>query len=213
MAEELSGRFDRGLVLKKPGLARSRYDYVLRHPPKPARPECWEKAGEIFRRTRNGCGFQQIWMCLGAELDCRISRKTILKLMREAGIVCKILRKRFRPNSSYKGHIGETARNIINRNFQTSLPWRKMGTDVTKFTQPWGRLISFKFMISAQKKSWLGPFQDMPTGNNKNACLKIYCRNCLREYIRYFMVIWDGNINCVLGWTSCRKWNCAKYVP
>lgn len=61
----------------------------------------------------------------------------VLKLMREARLVCKIRRKRFSPYNSFKGYIGEIAKNVINRDFRTTLPWQKKGTDVMEFTQSW----------------------------------------------------------------------------
>lgn len=94
-----------------------------------------------------------------------------------------------------------------------SLPWQKMGTDVTKFTQPCGKAYFAPMMISVRKKSSFGPFQDMLIGNSKSACLKIYYRNCLREHTRYFIVIWDGNISSMFGWTSCRKMELCKVCP
>lgn len=41
--------------------------------------------------------------------------------------------------SSYKGVVGETLENVTGRDFSAAAPWLKMGTDVTKFKQPWGK--------------------------------------------------------------------------
>ena len=41
--------------------------------------------------------------------------------------------------NSYRGVVGETFENIVGRDFSADGPWRKMGTDVTEFKQPWGK--------------------------------------------------------------------------
>lgn len=135
----LSGRHNLEMLLRKVGLARSSYYYTRSHPPKPTRPELWEAAREIFSRTSNGCGHRQVMMCLRAELGIQISKKTVLKMMREACLRCTIRRKRIAAYSSYAGVVGKLARNIINREFTAERPWQKLGTDVTEFSQPWGK--------------------------------------------------------------------------
>ena len=139
IVDELSGQYDIKLLLKKLGLARSSYYYVRKHPPKPTRPELWENAKEIFARTSNGCGHRQILMCLRAEVGCCISKKTVLKMMREIGLVCQIRRKKYSHYNSYRGKVGKIARNVINRDFHAQQPWQKMGTDVTEFAGSWGK--------------------------------------------------------------------------
>ena len=95
---------------------------------------------EIFSRTANGCGHRQIAMCLRAELGARIADKTVLKMMRELGIRCGIRRETdYHRYNSYRGVVGETFENVIGRDFSADGPWRKMGTDVTEFKQPWGK--------------------------------------------------------------------------
>lgn len=138
-AKELSGHYALPLVLQKLKLARSSYYYALRHPPKPTRPELWAQASEIFHRTKNGCGHRQVLMCLRTEVDCRISKKTVLKLMKQAGLVCQIRRKKCARYNSYRGQVGKVAKNVIKRDFNAQLPWQKLGTDVTEFAQPWGK--------------------------------------------------------------------------
>lgn len=139
IVDELSGQYDFKVILNLLNLSRSSYYYARKHPPKPTRPELWEKAKKIFARTPNGCGHRQILMCLKAEEGCCISKKTVLKLMREVGLCCQIRRKKNTSYSSYRGHVGKIARNVIKRDFQAQQPWQKMGTDVTEFTQPWGK--------------------------------------------------------------------------
>ena len=58
-------------------------------------------------------------------------------MMREMGIRCGIRRETDRHrHNSYRGVVGEAFGNAIGRDFAADGPWRKMGTDVTKFRQP-----------------------------------------------------------------------------
>jgi putative transposase len=59
-----------------------------------------------------------------------INHKTISKLMRELGLKSLIRVKRYK---SYKGQIGLTAPNILQRNFKTVKPNKKWATDITEF--------------------------------------------------------------------------------
>ena len=127
-------------LLECSGLSRSTYYYALAHPVKPTRPELHYAVAEIFSRTTNGCGRRQVAMCLRAELGVRIADKTVLKIMREMGIYCRIRRETDCPRySSYKGVVGKTFENVIGRDFAADGPWKKMGTDVTEFKQSWGK--------------------------------------------------------------------------
>ena len=121
-------------------LRRSTYHYALAHPAGPTRPELRGAVAEIFSRTANGCGHRQVAMCLRAELGERIADKTVLKMMRGMGVRCGIRRETdYHRYNSYRGVVGETFGNAIGRDFSADGPWRKLGTDVTEFKQPWGK--------------------------------------------------------------------------
>ncbi len=140
MVASLSGPHRLDDLLKCAGLPRSTYYYALSHPKRPTRPELREDVAEIFSRTPNGCGHRQIAMGLRAERGAVIADKTVLKMMREMGIRCGIRRETdYHRYNSYKGVVGETFENVIGRDFSADGPWRKMGTDVTEFKQPWGK--------------------------------------------------------------------------
>lgn len=85
---------------------------------------------EAFARTPNGMGYRQVAMALRAERGLSISGKTVLKLMREEGLRCRIRRKRY---DSYRGERGEAAGNILDRDFAAEAPMTKLATDVTEF--------------------------------------------------------------------------------
>ena len=85
---------------------------------------------EAFFRTPNGMGYRQITLVLKNEQGLALSGKTVLKLMREEGLRCKIRQKRY---NSYKGEVGKVADNILNRDFHAKRPMEKLVTDVTEF--------------------------------------------------------------------------------
>lgn len=91
---------------------------------------------EAFARTPNGMGYRQVAMALRAEQGLSISGKTVLKLMREEGLRCRIRRKRY---DSYKGRQGKLARNVLNRDFAAGAPMKKLVTDVTEFKVAGGK--------------------------------------------------------------------------
>ncbi len=123
-------------MLEKLDLKRSTYYYNLSH----SRVDCYADVRplihEAFLRTPNGMGYRQIALILRNEQGLCISGKTVLRLMREEGLSCKIRRKRY---NSYKGEQGKAALNILNRDFSSAEPMRKLVTDVTEFSQPWGK--------------------------------------------------------------------------
>lgn len=79
-------------------------------------------------------------MCLRAELGARVADKTVLKMMGEMGLSCAIRRPRAaRAYSSYRGESGGGFEDLLRRDFEADAPFRKAGTDVTEFRQPWGK--------------------------------------------------------------------------
>ena len=124
------------LVLEKLDLRRSTYFYLASHPKADAYADVRPLIKEVFSRTPNGMGYRQVRMALRAEQGLCISGKTVLRLMREEGCVCKIRRKRY---NSYKGEVGKVAGNVLNREFAADAPMTKLVTDVTEFTVAGGK--------------------------------------------------------------------------
>lgn len=61
-----------------------------------------------------------------------VSKKTVLKLMRGLGLQSPVRRRR--RYNSFRGEVGKTAENLLNRQFQTETKHTKWATDVTEFT-------------------------------------------------------------------------------
>lgn len=59
-----------------------------------------------------------------------INHKTVLRLMRQLGLYCRVRMKRY---SSYRGEIGQTAPDLMQRDFYAEKLNEKWVTDVTEF--------------------------------------------------------------------------------
>ena len=123
-------------MLEKLDLKRSTYYYNLSHPKPDRYADVRPLVREAFSRTANGMGYRQVALVLRNEQGLRISGKTVLRIMREEGLRCRIRRRGY---SSYKGDRGKVARNVLDRDFSSDAPMRKLVTDVTEFAQPWGK--------------------------------------------------------------------------
>lgn len=85
---------------------------------------------EIYAENRGRYGYRRITQ----ELHNRgyvINHKTVQRLMKQLGIVCRVRMKKYR---SYKGEEGKIASNLLERNFEATLPNQKWVTDVTEFS-------------------------------------------------------------------------------
>jgi transposase InsO family protein len=85
---------------------------------------------EIFHQNKGRYGYRRITL----ELRNRgviLNHKTVSKLMKSLGLVCKVRMKKYR---SYKGEIGRIAPNILKRDFKAVKPNQKWATDVTEFS-------------------------------------------------------------------------------
>ncbi|MEA4853885.1 MAG: IS3 family transposase [Christensenella sp.] len=59
-----------------------------------------------------------------------MNHKTVQRLMRELGLICRVRMKKYK---SYKGEIGKTSPNLLERNFEAEKPNQKWVADVTEF--------------------------------------------------------------------------------
>lgn len=83
---------------------------------------------DIFSRNKGRYGYRRITMQLRAEGQT-VNHKRVQRLMGVLGIKSAVRIVRYR---SYKGEVGKTAPNIVNRDFRSSVPLRRLATDVTQ---------------------------------------------------------------------------------
>lgn len=84
----------------------------------------------IYHENKGRYGYRRITM----ELHNRrlhLNHKTVQRLMKELGLICRVRIKKYR---SYKGEVGKIAPNLLNRDFYAEKPKQKWVTDVTEFS-------------------------------------------------------------------------------
>lgn len=67
----------------------------------------------------------------------KVNHKRVERLMKKLNIKARPKQRKY---ISYKGTVGRIAPNLLDRNFLTTGPYQKIGTDVTVFIMPFGKL-------------------------------------------------------------------------
>ena len=130
MIQELRREHDLGILLEIAQLPKATYYY---HRKKQGSVDKYAQAKaeiqSIFHENKGRYGYRRIT----AELrnrGCSLNHKTVQRLMKELGLVCRVRMKKYR---SYKGEVGKVADNELNREFRAEKPNQKWVTDVTQF--------------------------------------------------------------------------------
>ena len=84
----------------------------------------------IYHENKGRYGYRRITIALHNK-GIHLNHKTVQRLMKELGLVCRVKIKKYR---SYKGEVGKTPPNLLNRNFYAEKPNQKWVTDVTEFS-------------------------------------------------------------------------------
>lgn len=83
----------------------------------------------IYHENKGRYGYRRVTSELKAR-GCPLNHKTVQRLMKELGLVCRVRMKKYR---SYKGEVGKIAPNLLKRDFCAEKPNEKWVTDVTEF--------------------------------------------------------------------------------
>ena len=98
------------------------------------RPDKYEAAKAeitaIYHENKGRYGYRRITMELHRR-SMYLNHKTVQRLMKELGLVCRVRMKKYR---SYKGEVGNIAPNLLKRDFHAEKPNQKWVTDVTEFS-------------------------------------------------------------------------------
>ncbi|MFC9091038.1 IS3 family transposase [Nocardiopsis dassonvillei] len=119
------------VLLRVAGLARSTFFYHQARLQAPD-PHAALKAQirQFFDKNKGRYGHRRIHDQLHKK-GWRVAKKTVLKLMNQLGLVCRVRRKK--PSSSYRGQAGQVAPNLLERDFTAQGPNQKWVTDVSEF--------------------------------------------------------------------------------
>ena len=140
---------DLDLLLELKQMARSTFYYHLKNSKKKKDKYKEEKdmIYAIFHKHKGRYGYRRITLEL-RNRNRLINHKTVKKLMDELGLKSEVRKVKYR---SYKGDVGKTAPNIIDRDFVADRPYQKLATDVTQAT-------------IGGRKIYLSPILDMCDG-------------------------------------------------
>ena len=84
----------------------------------------------IYHENKGRYGYRRITTELRSR-NIPLNHKTVQRLMKELGLICRVRMKKYR---SYKGEVGKIAPNLLNRDFYAEKPNQKWVTDVTEFS-------------------------------------------------------------------------------
>lgn len=134
------------ILLTIKGMARSTYYYNI-HEKADKYEFVRKRIHEIYEKHKGRYGYRRICLTLKQE-GYNVNHKTVAILMQQEGLQAKQRKIRYR---SYKGEVGKTAPNIIDRDFKADKPYQKLTTDVSQID------------ING-KKLYLSPVLDMYEG-------------------------------------------------
>ena len=138
LIREFRAKYSLKILLKILKLNKSTYYYADKHFDEQISKNnaLEDEILEIFEENYRHYG----WPRITAELRNRgyiVNHKKVQKLMTKLGLKAQPVRRKY---SSYKGEIGRIAANLLARDFGTTGPYQKLGTDITQFITPYGKL-------------------------------------------------------------------------
>ena len=131
VVQKLRQEFSLSILLEIAQLPRATFYYHLKQMRVPDKyKEVKAEITMIYHENKGRYGYRRITTELhNRGFSC--NHKTVQRLMRELGLVCRVRFKKYR---SYKGEVGKIAPNLLNRNFCAEKPNQKWVTDVTEFS-------------------------------------------------------------------------------
>lgn len=118
-------------LLELIGMPRSTYCYHEANPPSDRQATERPAIVEICKKSQFRYGYRRVADTLRKATGARIADKTVLKVMREEGLLCRTRRRR--KYRSYMGQVGKSSPNLLARDFEAEDPMTKLVTDVTEF--------------------------------------------------------------------------------
>lgn len=131
MISTLRLEFQLELLLEIAQLPRATFYYHLKNQSAPDKYSVIKtEITHIYHENKGRYGYRRITGELH-DKGYTINHKTVQRLMKQLGIVCRVRMKKY---NSYKGEVGKIAPNLLERNFEAEKPNQKWVTDVTEFS-------------------------------------------------------------------------------
>ena len=128
--QELRLEYPLAMLLEIAQLPRATFYYHLKQSAKPDKyKSAKEEITAIYHANKGRYGYRRVTSELRKQ-NIPLNHKTVQRLMKEMGIVCRVRMKKYR---SYKGEVGKVAPNLLGRDFHADKPNQKWVTDVTEF--------------------------------------------------------------------------------
>lgn len=126
------------MLLKIAGISKSTFHYTKNHLEYKAKKDepLLKEIQKIYIENNGKYGYPRITLELQRR-GYKVNKKRVARIMQENNIRATKKKRRY---NSYKGTIGKIAPNILERDFKTTGPYQKLGTDVTVFITPHGKL-------------------------------------------------------------------------
>ena len=116
-------------LLRAAEIPRSTFYYHLKALSKPDKyADVKKRISEIYHENRGRYGYRRVTLSLHRE-GKQINHKAVQRLMGTLSLKAAIKVKRYR---SYRGEVGQTAPNVLQRDFKATRPNEKWVTDVTE---------------------------------------------------------------------------------
>ena len=131
MIQKLRQEFPLAILLEIAQLPRATFYYHLKRMNRPDKYAAAKaEITAIYHENKGRYGYRRITTELHKR-NFSLNHKTVLRLMKGLGLVCRVRMKKYR---SYKGEVGKIAPNLLNRDFHSEKPNQKWVTDVTEFS-------------------------------------------------------------------------------
>lgn len=115
------------------GIPEATYHYLVKRlEQKDPDQSLKEEIKKLFIEFKERYGYKRITEELKKLGHC-INHKKVYRLMKEMGLQCVKFMRKSRKYNSYKGKIGTTTKNKLNRRFYTPITLQKLVTDITEF--------------------------------------------------------------------------------
>ena len=132
------------------------YKWLSNHKKNRDRDDC-SLIKEIFNKVKKKLGWRPIQMCLKADYGVIMNHKKIKRIMRENDLIVRVRRKNPYKMIMKKTQEHRTFDNILNREFDQSIPGKVLCTDITYVYYGLGRkayLSVIKDIASKEIVSW-----------------------------------------------------------